>query len=116
MDLIAGILILAFSFSLLYFWGLKNRENRRVEIYHKQSQVRILNLKKDQHILLSDIGVPMEIEISDDKVRVKSSDCPLQICVKKGWTGLTQDPIICMPNHIMVVIKGDEEDVDAVSQ
>ncbi|HPC38020.1 MAG TPA: NusG domain II-containing protein [Exilispira sp.] len=49
------------------------------------------------------------VEIKDKKVRVKQSDCPDKICVKRGWIEKPGQFIICMPNKLIVKIVGNEQ-------
>ena len=93
-----------------------DENDKAVLIYHYDRQIDHSQLNNDQVLPLASHGIPMVIEIKDGSVRVKSSDCSQQICVKKGWTSLANDPIICMPNHIMVMIEGQEAKIDAVTQ
>lgn len=48
------------------------------------------------------------IEITDNRVRVKKSDCPDKLCVKKGWIKNPGEFIICMPNKLVIQIIGDD--------
>ncbi len=48
------------------------------------------------------------IEIKDNRVRVKKSDCPDKLCVKKGWIKNPGEFIICMPNKMVIQITGDD--------
>ncbi|MFN4217231.1 MAG: NusG domain II-containing protein [Brevinematales bacterium] len=50
-----------------------------------------------------------KIEIKGKRVRMLESTCRDQICVKKGWISRTGDAIICMPNHVVVEIVGEEK-------
>jgi len=60
---------------------------------------RIISFKNDSIL----------IEIKDKKVRVKESDCPDKLCVKKGWIDKIDQFIICMPNKLEVKLIGKEE-------
>lgn len=57
------------------------------------------------------------VVIQDGTVRVSEADCPDQICVRKGATNQTADPIACLPNGLIVeVIAGeDTSQLDGVS-
>ncbi len=49
------------------------------------------------------------VVIQDGAVKVAEASCPDQICVRKGPTNQTADPIACLPNGLIVeVIGGDE--------
>lgn len=64
-----------------------------------------------------DIGT-IEMEIKDNMVRVVSSPCPRQICVKTGRISKSYEQIICAPNRIYIGIESDSEktEIDAVTR
>lgn len=55
------------------------------------------------------------IEIGDGEVRVLEADCPDQIDVEQGWISNIGETLICLPNRLVVEIKGlsatDEVDI-----
>jgi hypothetical protein len=110
-DLLIGILILLFGAAWMIMMGPSaNGENsggKKIIIYKGEIAIIEMPINKDKSISLKPHGVHMIVEIKDKKVRVASSDCLQQICVRKGWTGLVHDSIICMPNHVTISIEGD---------
>jgi len=56
------------------------------------------------------------LEIADGKVRIVKSPCPHQVCVRKGWCGISGDSILCIPNKVIIKIDGGVNGVDAVSE
>lgn len=70
----------------------------------------------------------IEIEYADQKgyvifesgkVKIKPmsiKNCPNQICSKTGWIEKSKESIICLPNKIIITIKGStNEPVDIIS-
>ena len=58
------------------------------------------------------------VEILDGKVAVIEASCPDQICVKHGPTDQTADPIVCLPNKLVVQVislEGETGQLDGVS-
>lgn len=57
------------------------------------------------------------IEIGDEKVRVIEADCPDKLDVKQGFISKTGEVIVCLPNRLVIEIKGvdDERNVDYIS-
>ncbi len=115
-DGLIGIFILAFSLYLIFNNQSSAKNDQEILIFHHDKQIDHFLLQKDHVLSLDPHGIHMVIETKEGSVRVKSSDCPQQICVKKGWTRFANDPIICMPNHIMVIIEGGEAQIDAITQ
>lgn len=56
------------------------------------------------------------VEVRDDRVRMNESPCPNKICVRQGWKDKAGQVIICAPNRVGLFLKGDEENIDAVSR
>jgi hypothetical protein len=88
---------------------------KRVVIYKDDVVIWTLPMQKDRIIQLEPFGVSMVVEIRDQKVRVLSSSCHQQICVRKGWTGQVHNPIICIPNKITINVTGADPVYDAIT-
>jgi hypothetical protein len=61
-------------------------------------------------------GLHIDHEIG--RIRVSEAECHQQICVKRGWISKPGETIICIPNHVLIEIVGQEnpDHVDAISQ
>ncbi|MCD6081434.1 NusG domain II-containing protein [candidate division WOR-3 bacterium] len=54
------------------------------------------------------------VEVKDGRVRMLQSPCPLKLCMKQGWVDKPGSVIICVPNRIVIELKGKPR-VDAVT-
>ncbi|MBN1327399.1 MAG: NusG domain II-containing protein [Candidatus Cloacimonetes bacterium] len=99
--LIGSILVIAIFFYIHFNSG---KTARFVEIYRENDLLCRHSLASDGIIEIDD-GIL--VEIREGKVRMLSSTCKNQYCVRQGWSDTY--PIICVPNRISVVIKGAEE-------
>lgn len=52
------------------------------------------------------------IEIGDGKVRVIEADCPDKLDVKQGYIERPGEVIVCLPNKLVIEIKGENKDND----
>lgn len=52
------------------------------------------------------------IEIGDNQVRVIEADCPDKIDVKQGYISKIGETIVCLPNKLVLEIKGISEDTE----
>jgi len=52
----------------------------------------------------------VSIIIQNGRVAVSASDCPDQICVHMGFISIVGQMSICMPNRLVVIIRGQAED------
>jgi len=46
------------------------------------------------------------IEISQGRVRMKSANCPDQVCVNTSWIGQHGQTVVCLPNRVTVKLLG----------
>lgn len=47
------------------------------------------------------------IEFQDSRVHMLWSDCPDKICMKMGWIAEAGQVVVCMPNKVVISIRGD---------
>ena len=57
------------------------------------------------------------VVVEDGKVRVTEASCPDKICILHGPTDQTADPIVCLPNRLVVEILAPDgtDQLDGVS-
>jgi hypothetical protein len=56
------------------------------------------------------------IRISKGYVQILDADCPDKVCVKDGSISKPGQSLVCLPNRVVVEIKGEKDvDVDDVS-
>jgi hypothetical protein len=54
--------------------------------------------------------------IEDGKARVEDSPCRDKICIRMGKVSRPGDEAVCLPNRVIVQMKGERGSVDAVSR
>lgn len=89
----------------------------RVELYQDGVLIQTLPLDKDAtvHITAKNGGENV-VTIKDGSVQVTEATCPDQVCVRHGPTHETADPIVCLPNRLVVkVIKEGAASLDGVT-
>jgi len=70
---------------------------------------RIVTIRRNGHI--------NKVKIRDGEVSMAESDCPNQDCVHQGKISRPSQSIICLPNKVVVEIKGGKnEDYDSISR
>lgn len=89
-----------------------SNENKFVSIQVNGKEVKKIIF--DKKIVGKKIPIESEygfnlIEIDDEKVRVIEADCPDKIDVKQGYISKIGETIICLPNRMVVEIKGIEK-------
>ncbi len=104
LDIVIVVLLLSMA-GLLTLNGIKSRSEKYVVITKDSINKGEFPLNKDRLIELENNIV---VEIKDSKVRVKTSPCRNQICVKQGWSD--SQPIICAPQKLSVTIKSADSE------
>jgi len=97
-----------------------------VRIYKNGELIEAVNLPGLNEPVTIRIGEPGEpdddfspgvniIEAERGRIRMESSDCRTQMCVRQGWVSSGVIPIVCLPNRVIISFFGnDEHDIDAV--
>lgn len=59
---------------------------------------------------------PITLALDHNRIRVDHSDCPSQDCVRTGWISRSGGQIVCLPNRLVISIKGSQApEVDGVA-
>ncbi|SFR63451.1 NusG domain II-containing protein [Anaeromicropila populeti] len=93
-------------------------ENNLVVQVKVEGQVyKTVSLREDIFLeIVNSKGKKNVLEIKDGKASITHADCPNQYCVHHKEISKAGESIICLPNQVVVSIKGDEEaELDAVS-
>jgi hypothetical protein len=100
------VTILPFILNGISKISLSKSESLSVEINYNGTKY-LYSLEENREIKYKN-GLII-VEIKDKKVRVKESDCPDKLCMKRGWIDEAGQFIICMPNKLVVKIVGKEQ-------
>ena len=113
--LIAGLVVL----TLLSFPIIKHlhREGKQVLIEADGKLVGNFSLREDRLVSVDGTLGTTKVEVAGKGVRVIDSPCPLKICVESGPISRSGETLVCLPNRVVIRIKGgDTPSVDAVSR
>jgi len=113
------VLLSIASLGYLNSQGISDEE-KYVSIQYNGEEIRKVIF--DKQIVGTTIPIRTElgynlIEIGDEKVRVAEADCPDQIDVEQGWISDIGETLICLPNRLVVEIKGQSsgDEVDIIN-
>lgn len=113
--------LLVAALTALPGWALvKTWRTARVEreawVYQANRLVGVYRLDVDQTVVIGDQTRPhMKIQVRNGAIRVAESDCPKGVCRHAGWVRTPGRSIICVPNRVLVEVKGKTRDYDAES-
>ena len=55
------------------------------------------------------------VEAAPGRIRMKSADCPDQVCVHQGWISDSTVPIVCLPHQVIIEVTGGDSYADAAA-
>lgn len=105
--LLIGMLVITPILSLSSVWH-QDQDKKEALIYRNNKLLEVHDLSQDRVISISDKGIEMTIKIDGGRIRVLESNCPKHICVHIGWIAGSGQTIVCVPNKMLVEVKGKQ--------
>ena len=119
-DKILIVIVVLLSFASLGYINRQGLTDEDTYVSIQYNGEEITKVIFDRQIVGTTIPIETElgynlIEIGDERVRVIEADCPDQIDVEQGWISRKGETLICLPNKLVVELKGlstsDEVDI-----
>lgn len=57
-----------------------------------------------------------EISVEHGRICVSDASCPDHVCINTGWLSDGAIPIVCLPNQLVIQIKGESSAIDIAAQ
>ncbi|WP_165445301.1 NusG domain II-containing protein [Bacilliculturomica massiliensis] len=117
-DIILGIFLILLCLSSLFFLRLSGTGGDLVVISADGKEYGTYDLSKDQRITVRARGDDAYniVEIRDGAVFMAEANCSNQVCVHQGAIRRSNQTIVCLPNRVVVSIRGSQTDsMDDVS-
>lgn len=84
-----------------------------IEIYQQGALLHTLPLDAPTQLTITaPNGGSNTVTVEGGAVCVSHASCPDQVCVRQGWVDSGAVPIVCLPNQLVIQIKGGEQSVD----
>ena len=115
-DLLAIGVVVCIGLYSLMMQQTSVSEVTEVLVFRDGVQVAAFPPDVDRYVDLAEYGVNMVLEIRDRHVRVHSSDCKQQICVRRSWLVKPRESVFCLPNNITGELAGENAPYDAISR
>ncbi len=116
MDIVIIAVLLMISFVPELLFGLnhsRDASNTYAEITisgkHYKTVPLSSNKGEDSFIVDSSLGTNV-ILIKDNSIAIIDADCPDKLCLEPGFVSKPGQAIVCLPNQLMVEVKGSTED------
>lgn len=117
-DLILLLVVLAIGLAgILFLYTRPAAADGEVEVSVDGEVVMTLPLSEDTEVMISGFdGGENLLVISDGKAEIESASCPDGVCVRHYAISRDGESIICLPNRVVVTIRGGEKgEVDAIA-
>lgn len=95
-------------------WFVRASTNDKVVAvvsYREEEVLRIDMSVDDTYVVEGTLG-DVVIEVKDKALRVEKETSPYHICSIQGWVEFANVPIVCLPNHIVIMIENAEINPD----
>ena len=108
--LIASLLLVA-VISLVVILSTRVKTNLIAKVYVQSDIVETIDLskKEEKDYTVHGLKGDLIIHTRNGEICVLESNCPHQDCVKMGYIGSSNRPIICAYNAVYIVIEGNAE-------
>lgn len=111
--LISILLSLSFSFLILIKHYSKGN---MVYVTVDGNEIVKADINIDKKFSVKGVLGITEVEIKNGRLRVVDSPCDNKTCVKTGWIDKPYQSIICIPNHVVIEIIDNNEEIDAITR
>ena len=108
------IIVVGISVFSIHLYA-KDREGKEVVI-KGQGFEKVYSLNSNQKIKVKGPLGYTVVKIVDGKAWIENSPCREKICMKMGKISRVGQQVICVPNKVLVEVKGQNGVVDAVSR
>jgi len=106
-DWILAVVLLTASVGIfLSFSGGNSHAGGSALLYRDGGLIESYDLSHDRVVTQEAGGHEIRLEINAGRIRIADSDCPRQICKHAGWISRPNQTIVCVPNKILIEIKG----------
>jgi hypothetical protein len=85
-------------------------------VYQGGRLLGVYRLDREQVVVVGDKAKPdMKLEVKNGGIRVVESNCPKGVCRHAGWVRTPGRSIVCVPNRVLIEVKGRQSEYDAES-
>jgi hypothetical protein len=98
--------------SIRWLVSASTSDQKVAVVTYKDKEVLRIDMKNDGTYTVDGTLGDVIIEVKDNKIRVQEETSPYNICSIQGWVEYARVPIVCLPNHVMILIQAAQNDDD----
>ena len=113
--IIAVIFVLSAAVAVYQY--VHKTPGRLAEIYQDGVLIQTVDLSRDtEFTITNDAGGYNRIQVRDGAIAVIEASCPDKVCIHQGAISDSAQPIVCLPNKLVIRIASPSQDApDAVA-
>ena len=81
-------------------------------VTYREKEVLRIDLNVDNNYIVKGTLGDVFIEVKDRALRVEKETSPYNLCSIQGWVEFANVPIVCLPNHIVIMIQNSTSQPD----
>lgn len=114
-DILLVFFIVVISFSLLMLFNTKKTDGTLAKVYYENELVLKIDMTTSniKTYVVAGYNGDVIIKAGNGKIRVEDEDSPLHLCSKQGWVSSSYEPIVCLPNRVVINIESEQK-IDTV--
>ena len=88
-------------------------------VTYREEEILRIDMSVDNNYIVQGTLGEVFIEVKDRALRVEKETSPYHLCSIQGWVEFANVPIVCLPNHMVIMIqntKSRPEGEDSVIQ
>ncbi len=118
--IIGALLLLLFTASLLTLLFPQSRtDGFTADVFQNGELIESIPLDKVREpytfTVTGEGGCTNEIEVRPGSIGIISADCPDRLCVHQGFISDSRLPVTCLPNRVVILLRGNLTDADSVT-
>lgn len=109
--MIGILLAVVFSASAVFSWKQANTkpDGSTAAVYQNGVMVKEISESRPETFRVEGENGWNEIEVTKDGIRITDASCPDKICTYTTWIGSGSLPIVCVPNHLVIMTNQTED-------
>lgn len=117
-DYVVAAMFVVFASASVWLPSLapENHQARLAQVTIANRRARDIDLRHPQTVSFQGLRGEIIVEVTGQRIRVRSSVCPNQFCVKQGFVSRPGQMLVCVPNRLVVLITGAQQnELDAIT-
>ncbi|TFG82752.1 MAG: NusG domain II-containing protein [Erysipelotrichales bacterium] len=102
------VVSLVLYLSMQWFVTSSTGQNTVAVVTYKDKEVLRIDMAINKNYTVKGTLGDVLIEVKDKAIRVEKETSPYHLCWLQGWVQYAHVPIVCLPNHIVIIIQNAE--------